>query len=75
MHGHVVANVFKMLCNTLGNIYFACGNSQLAHQVDGVAIGAIGGAKTRHSDANNALARQAKFVERAHTNEQSQRGV
>ena len=71
----VVADVLEMLRHRLGNAYLAHGDAQALHQADGIAIGAAGGAKARHGDANDALAVVAQFIEGLYAYQQGQGGV
>ena len=75
MNGSVVAYVLEVLEDGLADIDFADGDAQTLHESEGVLIGAVGGAEARHRDADDVLAVIAQLVERAHSDEQRQRGV
>ena len=64
-----------MLRHALGNANLANGHPEVVHQVDGVVIGAVGGAKARHGYAHYALAVELQLIEGLHANQQGQRGV
>ena len=70
-----MADIFKMLRNSLGNTDFANGNTERIHQRHRIMMGTVGGTKARHGDTDDALALKPQFVEGLHRDEQCQRGI
>ena len=68
----ILTDILEVLGNGLGDADFLDGYAQSLHQLEGVVIGAIGGAETRHRDTDDALAVESEFVERFYCYEQRQ---
>ena len=72
MHVLVVADVFKVLGDSLGDAYLADRHLQGLHQFHCVVVGTVGGAEARHRDADDTLTVEAQLVEGLHRHEQCQ---
>ena len=72
MDGSIVIDIAEMLSNSCCNTNLADGNTKCLHQLQSVVIGAIGGSKSWHCDAHDALAVETKLVERLNGNKQSE---
>ena len=72
MAGRVVVDVGKMPHHSLRNVDFTNGDAQSFHQFEGIGVGAVGGAKSRHSDADDAVSVQPQAVESVDRDEQRQ---
>ena len=71
----VVAQVFEMLLTCFGDADFADGHAQALHEVDGVCVGAVGGAEAGHGDSDDASTVEPEAVEGMNADEEGQRGI
>ena len=70
-----VAQVFEMLLTCFGDADFADGHAQALHEVDGVCVGAVGGAEAGHGDSDDASTVEPEAVEGMNADEEGQRGI
>ena len=71
----VVADVSKVLTHGRGNVDLAQLHAEGVCQRGGVAVRALGGAKARHGNRNDALTVESEQVKGPHGHKQGQRGV
>ena len=71
----IVAYIQKMLGDGLGDADFTNGDSQHLHQLQGIVIGTVGSAESRHGNTNDAATLQPQLVEGLYGDEQRQGGV
>ena len=64
--GHVVVYVLEVLDAGILDADFVHGDSEGRHQVEGIVIGTVGSAESRHGDAHDSLAGEAQLVEGLH---------
>ena len=67
--------ILEMLCDSLCDTDLTDGDTQGLHQLDGIVVGAIGGAETWHCDTDDTFTVQVKFIEGFDGYKQSQRGI
>ena len=68
----VVPYVFKVLQAGGLDADLAYGDTERLHQLHGIGVGAVGGAKAGHGDADDVLARPLQLIEGAHAYQQGQ---
>jgi len=70
-----MTDILEMLFDGLTYADFAHGNAQSPHQFQSVLVGAVGGAETRHGDANNVGPGPTQFIHGFGGYQQSQGGI
>ena len=72
MVSHVVVDVVQVLRHYVADRYLVDRHAQFVHQVNGVAVGAVGCAEARHSYAQHTVTRIAEHVSRLHRHDERQ---
>ena len=70
MYLRILADILKMLGNSLGNTDLTDGDTQRLHQFHRIIIGTVCGSETWHRDTNDTLAVDAKLIEGFHRDKQ-----